>query len=54
MNYNVFDMSPPTAPMADIKYEDLLVNADNQQWVLDMVNVPHVWEQVIFGTGVWV
>jgi hypothetical protein len=45
-------MSPPKARTTDIKYEDLLVDADNQQWVLDMVNIPRVWEQEIFGTGV--
>ncbi|KAL3924661.1 MAG: hypothetical protein SGILL_000913 [Bacillariaceae sp.] len=50
-NDNIFEKKV-LVKKTNIEIEDLMDDADNQQWVLDMVNIPAVWSQGIFGTGV--
>lgn len=57
-NSNIFESMHATdhqrnyPKKTSIDYQDLLENNRDQRWVLDMINVPAVWSQGIFGQGV--
>jgi subtilisin family serine protease len=40
------------AQSTNVEYQDLMDGYSNQQWALDMIKVPDVWSQGIFGRGV--